>query len=58
MVALVIMGTYIVALQSQDISIVAPAPPTIQRLPNQAPSQLPIKRSPDRDLRIDSPGPR
>ena len=46
MVALAVMGTYIIAMKSQDNPIVAPVVnPTIQRLPNQAP---PAKQRPVR----------
>jgi hypothetical protein len=59
MVALVVMGIYIVAAQSRDNQILAPQPTTIKKLPNQAPAprQRPRYIRPG-DVNPDSPTPR
>jgi hypothetical protein len=59
MVALVIVGAYTVAVQSQSNPILAPpAPLSIKHLPNQMPSKMPGKHFVRPTTNSDSPMPR
>ncbi len=62
MVALAVMGGYIVAMRSQDNPIVAPQQPSLKTLPSQAPSPRRIQpkkySTPSPDWNLDIPGPR
>ena len=60
MVALAVMGGYIVALQSQDNPIVAPQKTSIKTLPSQAPARQKMPRKsfqPPPDWNLDAPAP-